>query len=113
MIYIASPYSGTAEEQAHRFLAVREYTAKLIQAGHVAFSPIVYAHEMAKELQMGTDAKTWASFNDEMIRLSEGMHVLKLPGWTMSKGVKAEIDLAQRLDLPVTYVSYGFRNADH
>lgn len=106
MIYIASPYSHDDKAVEHyRFLEVRHYTARLIETGFVAFSPIVYAHEMAKVFTLGTDAKTWASFNEDMIRLSEGMHVLKLPGWQASKGVAAEIELAARLDLPVKYVS--------
>lgn len=105
MLYVASPYTGTINQQHQRFEAVREYVVKLIQAGHVAFSPIVYAHQMAADYDLGTDAKTWQSFNQDMIRLCSKMHVLKLEGWSISKGVTAEIELAQRLGLEVDYIS--------
>lgn len=109
MLYIASPYSGTVNEQHQRFEAVREYTVKLIRVGHVAFSPIVYAHQIAHDYELGTDAKTWQSFNEDMIRICERMHVLKLEGWRLSKGVTAEIELAQRLGLEIDYISVVHR----
>ncbi len=108
MIYIASPYSGTLAEQARRYEWVREYAHRLIRQGVTAFSPIVYAHEMAVHHNMATDAKGWVQFNTTMIRLSSGVHVLKLPGWDQSIGVAAEMDLARHLFIPLQFVTPSF-----
>lgn len=109
MIYVASPYSGTPDQQFGRFLAVREYTAQLIADGYCAFSPIVYAHELAQQHEHKTDAQSWERFNTEIIRHCQRMIVLQLPGWAESKGVTAEIALGRLLNLPIQFVEAKFR----
>ena len=105
MIYIASPYSHPNPFVVQqRVTAVREYAAKLIMRGECAFSPIVYAHEMALAHGMGTDAKTWAVFNDKMVQAAKAMHVLMLEGYGESLGVQHEIRYAEYLSLPTTFV---------
>lgn len=112
MIYIASPYSHpdpAVREQ--RYEDVREYCALRITDGICVFSPIVYAHEMAKAHTMPTDAKTWERFNTTILRRCSQMIVLELSGWEESKGVRQEIIFANQLLIPVTHVR--FRREDY
>lgn len=112
MIYIASPYSHPDPTiQEHRFLEVRDFTARLLSAGFVVFSPIVYGHEMAKDHHMKGDALTWKRFNFDMIRRCEAIYLLQLPGWKESKGVDMELRLASILDMPVVRYNMEYRGA--
>lgn len=105
MIYVASPYSHVSPDvQRSRFEAVRSYTAMLIHSGLTAFSPIVYAHEMAAAEGFKTDAKSWEQFNIGMLRVSSAMYVLCLQDWEQSIGVKQEIGIASILLLPTSFV---------
>ncbi len=109
MIYIASPYSSPIlEAQAHRFEAVRRFTAHCLAQGIMAFSPIVYAHEMAGQFNFKTDAQSWVRFNSDMLRRCEAVFVYCLPGWDTSKGVKVELGQAKALLMEVAYFNEDF-----
>jgi hypothetical protein len=66
MIYLISAYSGTEEQQEQRFLDVEKDVAYIMGQGLQVFSPIVYAHAMAKKYDLPKDAKYWEKFNDFM-----------------------------------------------
>lgn len=104
MIYLASPYSGTARQQEERYREAMACAAAFIAKGERIFSPIVYAHEMALRYDLPKDAIFWQAFNAEMIRFSKLMLVLCLPDWEYSRGVKEEIDTAIELKKPIKYV---------
>ena len=89
MIYLASPYSGTADERAERYTLAVEFCTRYLTQGIVLFSPIVYGHPFAQTV--GTSAAAWTPFNQQMIDLASEMWVLTLPGWKTSKGVQQEI----------------------
>lgn len=113
MIYLASPYSSPIPEGMQmRFEKTRLFTAYLLRQDIFAFSPIVYAHEMSKALNLGTDAKSWLRFNFNMLRRSEAMFVYMLPGWRDSKGVKIELKLARSLFMPITFFNEDFTPAE-
>ena len=106
MIYLASPYS---HESVHirrlRYRMATQYAAEcIITRQECVFSPIVYAHDMAELFNLPFDAATWAGFNDEMQKACSTLRVLKLPGWEESKGVTAEIALAESLGQQIEYV---------
>lgn len=106
MIYIASPYSSPIDATRHqRFLAVREFTVRMVNKGFAAFSPILYAHEMATAHMLPTDAFFWERFNTSILRHCEACFVLQLPGWEDSIGVTAEIEMCIKLHIPLHYFS--------
>ena len=106
MIYIASPYTSLIEgAEEIRYLQVREFTDRMIALGFVAFSPIAYCHPIAKRIGHQTDHKTWLRFNMSILRRSEAMYLLCLPGWEESKGVQVELNVCRMLDIPVA--KYG------
>lgn len=104
MIYIASPYSHRDPAiREHRFQMVEKYIVSELRQKMVAFSPIVYAHKMAVEFGLPTDAEYWKGFNNSIIRLCASVTVLRLIGWDKSLGVEYEMQLARELRIPVFF----------
>jgi hypothetical protein len=105
VIYLASPYSGTEEEQEARFLAAECFVADMLPFSVEAiFSPIVFCHEMAKRHNLPGDANFWAAMNMDYMRAASKIWVLKLPGWEESIGVQDEIRWAHVERKPLMYV---------
>src|SRR5574343_37411 len=102
MIYIASPYSHTDKAVEHqRFEMVRKFTAVMLQQRYLVFSPIVYAHEMARVFSLPTDAAYWDAFNMSILRHADAVYVCCIDGWRESKGVQREVSTAKALYIPV------------
>jgi len=95
--YIASPYSHqSVVVRQQRFEQARRFTDWAMRQGHVAFSPIVYAHQFAVEYNHGTDFRYWLDFNEHMLLVSDALWLLKLDGWEESRGVAHEIAFAEK-----------------
>src|SRR5690606_35260864 len=104
MIYIASPYSHPeAEVRQQRFEAVRDFCAALIQDGKFPYSPIVHCHPIAVAQNLPGDAAWWRRYNFNTLRRCDSMIVLKLRGWSESKGVAEELELAATLGLSIAF----------
>jgi len=112
MIYLASPYSNpdhTVREA--RYCATRDYVFQLAFAEkRFIFSPIVYAHRAALELDMPTNAAAWSLMNEQAQREATELWILPLEGWEESIGVQAEMKFAQSIGQPVT-IMFGTRGA--
>lgn len=102
MIYLASPYSGTSEQQEERYLEAMKCVASFMPAP--IFSPIVHCHDMAKRLQLPTDATYWEKYDRAMIHSAEAVWILCIPGWKQSVGVAEEEVYAKAILLPIRYV---------
>lgn len=106
MIYLASPYSHPDPAVvANRYEAAMNATALRIMAGDMVWSAIVHCHELAQRYSLPTDAAFWREYNFNMLRASGAMYVLTLEGWEESLGVKAEIEYADRIKLPIFFLS--------
>jgi hypothetical protein len=106
VIYLASPYShpdGSVREA--RFRAACEKAAALLRAGTLVYSPIVHSHPLAA-LGLPGDWAFWAAHNQHMLGLCSALVVLQLPGWEQSRGIDAEVEMAQALRLPVRYEAW-------
>ena len=106
MIYLASPYSSDnpAVEDA-RFLAACRATASLLARGLHVYSPIVHSHAICEVT--GTMNRHWPGWylhSSVMLTSSAALYVLTLLGWRESVGVRAEIDQARGMQLPIKYV---------
>lgn len=105
MIYLASPY--THEDKLvmkTRFLLAEQCLAHLIMQNVHVYSPIVHFHEVAAKYRIETEFSYWKKINFDMIRRSDMMYVLDIDGWSRSKGVQAEMELAQTLYIPIQMV---------
>lgn len=99
MIYLASPYSHPHRSvRFQRFIAVSLATAKLMNEGEVVYSPIVHNHTLAELVDLPRDWDYWKKFDTEMLSKADRFIILKLLGWTESKGVTAEIVIWQEIN---------------
>lgn len=104
MIYLASPYShADASVRERRFDAACVAAAFFMRTGQSVFSPIVHSHPLVR-YGLPTDWEFWKSHDCEHLRRCDCVIVLTLEGWKDSRGVRAEIELANELHLPVHYV---------
>jgi hypothetical protein len=108
-IYIASPYTHQDPNiMQQRYEDVAEYTAILIRQNLFALSPIVHGHYLALAHNLPGDYSFWENYSKALLRASSSVRVYCIPGWEESKGVRAEIELAEKLSKPVTYWQYKF-----
>lgn len=108
VIYVANPYSGpTKQIMEARYFGALTYTGYLLKRGLIPYSPIVHFHDLAKRTELPTEFEFWTKINFAMLDRCDALHVLCWVGWHNSVGVKAEIEYAQQIGKPVTYVREG------
>jgi hypothetical protein len=107
MIYLASPYSSKNPELAElRFRQVCEVAAVLMGQGVLVFSPIAHCHPIAMAGKLPTDFEYWYAYDKQMIAMCDELYVLRLDGWQHSRGISAEIQLAESMGKTVTHLDY-------
>lgn len=105
LTYLASPYSHEDPcVREERFDAVCRAAGKMMAAGELVYSPIAHSHPVAVRVKLPTDFAYWEAYCRETLGRCDEVAVLMLDGWRESKGVRAEIRLAQQLGKPVRYV---------
>jgi hypothetical protein len=105
--YLASPY--THEDEAvvqERYIAVLYCVSDFIEERHWVYSPILHCHDMAKVVGHPTDFEFWEPYDLAMIDASDGVIVLMLPGWELSRGVAREIQYCLSINKPVRYIRH-------
>ncbi len=107
LIFVSSPYTHKDKEVVNkRYEDVSKYAGKLVSEGKTTFSPITYGHVLCGFQEMPTDFEFWKNFCFDFLNKCDEFHVLMLDGWEESVGVKAEIEYAERLEIPIVYVEY-------
>ena len=105
MIYLASPY--THEDPSvmeQRFDAACRAAGKLMAQGYVVFSPIAHTHPIAVRCELPRGWDYWERFDRQFIEACQKVLVLRIDGWHTSKGVAAEVKLAESRGIPVDYI---------
>lgn len=115
LIYIANPYSHSNGATVHaRYQVVLEACAFFKNLGHCVYSPIMHWHECAKVHEMPTDYRSWEHDNEIMLRKSDLLRILDLPGINESKGTAREICWANQWGIPIeVYDPSGFEAFAH
>src|SRR5687767_2869378 len=91
-IYIASPFSHHSSQTKHqRYLWAAHHLQSCLMKKMWAYSPIVHCYEISRMYDLPDDAESWKDYNETMMRAASELHVLQLPGWDKSLGVKHEI----------------------
>lgn len=108
LIYLACPYSFNGRDDSRaretRFQIVTQVAARLMGEGYSVFSPITHGHPM-NTLGVMVGWETWAAIDEAILsRCCKEMIVLTLDGWRESKGIAAEIAIAAKLGIPITYM---------
>ena len=102
-VYVACPYSHeVGGVRRMRSVIATRYAAKLWAGGVSAFSPLTHNHGLAsicpKDYEpVRADFGGWEKiieFDLEILSLCQQVHVLELPGWEHSRGVRREINYA-------------------
>lgn len=107
--YLASPYSHDdpeiVEQREH---AAAEAAAKLMLDGHVVFSPIAHSHRIADCLpdRFRFDHEFWLTQDLRILESCGLLVVLCLDGWTVSRGVRREIEHAREACIPIVYMEW-------
>ena len=104
MIYLASPYTDPDPAvREERFRAVCRVAAELMRRGVLVLSPIAHSHPIAAH-GLPTTWDFWETMDREHLKRCDELVVLMLDGWETSRGVQAEIRIAQELGKPVRYL---------
>ena len=105
MIYLASPYSSDDTTiRDGRFEAVCREAAILMSEGVHIYSPIAHTHPIAMRGDLPTGWEFWESYDRAMIEASAEVWVLMLDGWHASRGVVAEIRIAEEMGKRVRFI---------
>ncbi len=105
MIYLATPYSHADPAiREERFLAVNKVAARLMQAGHLVFSPISHGHPIQAAGDLPTDWGYWQRYCEKMLSVCTSLVIVKLDGWKESVGVAAEFELAKKFGLLTVFI---------
>lgn len=104
MIYLASPYTHESQlQREQRALAAAKAAANLARLGLVVFSPIAHSHPMAVHGQLPGTWEFWEKFDRWFIERCDRLVVLTIDGWQQSKGIAAELALAEQFKKPISY----------
>lgn len=114
-IYLASPYTAYREDGSfdealmdYRYLQVVECFHKLVGAGLIVYCPIAMTHRIdcMNSERYGTPISPdfWYEFDKPFIQNASMLFVLKLNGWTQSKGLREEIETARARNIPIVYL---------
>jgi len=105
LIYLASPYSHPDPAvRLQRFETVCKVAGDLMRNGHHIFSPIAHTHPIAVKGDLPLGFDYWEQFDRKVIAACGALWVVMMDGWRESKGVKAEIGIADELGIPVKYI---------
>lgn len=106
LTYLASPYHHEQPDIRYaRYMRVCGTAAILMRRGLFVYSPIAHNDGVAYygELQTGWDY--WREYDTAMLECCKDMLVLILDGWQDSVGIRAEIDIATRLGISISYIN--------
>jgi len=105
LIYLAAPYTHADRAiMVDRFNRINAVAAKIMARGEYVFSPISHTHPIADAGTLPRGWEYWKGYDTVMVSRCTKLYVLMLEGWTVSVGVNAEIDLADKLNIPIVYI---------
>jgi len=106
LIYLASPYSHPDPQMRHhRFVQVCRAAARLMQAGHIVFSPIAHSHSIAEYEELPGNWEFWQEFCLATLGRCDQLWILCLDGWEVSTGVNAEIQIARDRNIFIQHIN--------
>lgn len=107
MNYLAVPYSHAHQDIREIRARIATWaTGELMSCGYQIFSPITHSHPVALGHDLPGDWEYWAEFDRRHIQMCDRVFVLCLPGWSSSRGISAEISLAEELGKEVCLIHW-------
>ncbi len=109
LAYLACPYSHELRSvRCERFEKANRAAAKLMESGVVLFSPISHTHPIADANGLPLNWEYWERYDRAFLSVTSKMYVLMIDGWRESKGVQAEIRIAEELGIAIEYLPESF-----
>lgn len=106
LVYLASPYSHEDKNIVElRFHIVCKATARLMESNIHVFSPIAHSHPIANHLDNHLSHDFWLKQDFSMLERCSELWILTINGWRESYGIKKEIELAEKLSIPVRTIN--------
>ena len=104
-LYLGQPYSHpTPHIMNLRFLEGERVAAEILRTGRSVYAPIVHNHRMAWRRQLPDDHDFWLRYCFDMLRKADALLVLEIEGWEESRGLNAEIGMAQVAGIPIHHL---------
>lgn len=100
-IYLAIPYSQAPQES---FKVANETAGKLMELGHIVFSPISHSHPIVLPKRLKFSWEFWKKQDFPYIEWCDELWVADFGDWETSTGVCAEIEEARRLKKNVRFL---------
>lgn len=105
LTYLACPYSHPERSvRVERFEAANNAAGLLMARGYLVFSPLSHTHPIAEHHDLPKGWDYWEQFDRAYLAASRLVVVLCIDGWRESKGVTAEITIAEEMGIPVHYM---------
>lgn len=104
LTYLSCPYGRDPALQAVRMAQFWDAVGVLLMQGHWIVSPMTLEPAVAQK-PMQRAWLNWKDYSLGLMSKCDNLFVLKLDGWSTSEGVLAEMAEAQRLCIPVTFIS--------
>jgi hypothetical protein len=102
MIYLGQPYTHPDPKVVDtRYLMGMAVAAWFASKDTPVYSPIMHWHACARNFTLPTDAQFWKNDNEHFLARSDEVHVLMLPDFEMSKGLRNECKVAARMRKPL------------
>ena len=106
--YLATPYTKYPLGLEEAYQAASEMTMFLKENGVFVYCPIAQNNGPAlyapKEIKLSHDF--WLTDDFKFVKISRGLIVCKMLGWSESFGIGEEIKLATKLGLPIIYTNF-------
>lgn len=106
-IYLACPYSDPDPDvRERRFLASRRVAAIFTICKIPIYAPIVHGHCIDVEIEShawdpATAHDLWMNQCEAMLVSADALAILQLPGYSISRGVGLEIEIARDCSIPI------------
>ena len=104
LVYLASTYSDPDPNIRRKRYTSAMAACRLLLSSHpfwIVYSPIVHWHNIATLYSLPVDFAAWSNHDQLMIEKSDQLLILASPRWPQSKGIQAEIKIAQSLNKPI------------
>lgn len=106
LVYLACPYSHPDRAvRVARFESANHAAGELMRAGHHVYSPTSHTHPIAEAGDLPLGWNFWEQHDRIFISMSHKIVVVTADGWRESKGVTAEIAMAEEFGIPVEYMA--------
>lgn len=108
LIYLAAPYTDPDASVSALRAEQASYAAAMLMSryGFAVFSPITHGHAVVDHLPLekAISHDFWMEQCVPVLSRCDELHILRLPGWDRSRGVKYEWDFAIRTNRPIRTV---------